>query len=273
MTLRRIVPMRFLDIEQIPVSSIMPSVSLVNPRDLVVDESYQRNLSQRSVKLIRNLIARWDWSKFKAPNVNKVGDELHVLDGQHTAIAAASRDDIHQIPVLIQDEISIEQRAAAFVGINRDRINITPNQLFLAEVAAGNAEAIQIKQTLEELGVTVLAQPRATYEPGDTMAISTIKRLYNKRHLRQWKLTVEVLARCNLAPISADFFKAIDELMWSKEYTDEVNTRLLISTIRKHSEAEWASLAYVLQTRQKIPGNKALKKVIYNEYIEAINSV
>lgn len=40
-----------------------PVVRMVNPSDLLVDEQYQRNLSERSVTLIRKIVGAWDWAR------------------------------------------------------------------------------------------------------------------------------------------------------------------------------------------------------------------
>ncbi len=63
---------------------------MVKPSTLLVDERYQRGLSERSIKLIRKIVSEWDWRAFKPPVVVDVGAGLEVIDGQHTAIGAAT---------------------------------------------------------------------------------------------------------------------------------------------------------------------------------------
>ena len=113
-----------------------PKFERVDPASLMVDETYQRNLSERSVRLIRKIVARWDWRTFMPPVVVKTKDGLHVIDGQHTAIAAASHPAIKQIWVQVVRADDVEDRARAFLGRNRDRITVTPTQLHVAAVAA-----------------------------------------------------------------------------------------------------------------------------------------
>src|SRR5262249_34928315 len=63
-------------IRPVPIAGLTPSAITtsrprfieVNPRkDLIVETKYQRDLSQKSVKLIRRIVERFDWAKFKPP--------------------------------------------------------------------------------------------------------------------------------------------------------------------------------------------------------------
>lgn len=76
-----------------------PTMLWVKPTELCVDETYQRTLSRKSMSLITKIVQGWDWTHFKPPIVVKdeERDLFFVLDGQHTAIAAASHPGIQQI--------------------------------------------------------------------------------------------------------------------------------------------------------------------------------
>lgn len=91
-------------IPQVPPSGI-PIFELVKPVDLFVDPAYQRNISEKGARQIRRIIEGFDWVKFKPPicAYSQCDGQtiLKVLDGQHTAIAAASNPHIDKIPVMI----------------------------------------------------------------------------------------------------------------------------------------------------------------------------
>ncbi|MGO7815405.1 hypothetical protein ACC674_38205, partial [Rhizobium ruizarguesonis] len=53
---------------------------------------------------------------------------LKVLDGQHTAIAAASNPHIDVIPVMIVDAEDTVSQAKAFIGQNTERLGVTTLQ-------------------------------------------------------------------------------------------------------------------------------------------------
>lgn len=121
-TMRKIAPMNMPDITPGGADMAEPKFERANPADLLVDEGYQRNLSERSVKLIRKIVSHWDWRTFMPPVVVRTKLGMHVIDGQHTAIAAATHPKIKDIPVMVVKADEVADRARAFLGRNRDRI-------------------------------------------------------------------------------------------------------------------------------------------------------
>src|SRR6476661_3209145 len=109
-----------------------PKIMSMNPADLSIDASYQRDISRRSLKLIQKLVKEWDWRRYNVPVVTKVGNSWHIIDGQHTAIAAVTHGGIGEIDVLVVEADESEDRARAFIGHNKDRVPITTTQLFFA---------------------------------------------------------------------------------------------------------------------------------------------
>ena len=109
-----------------------PVFEWIDPKTLLVDEVYQRSLSDRSIVLIRKIVSQWDWRRFKPPICARTDAGLEVIDGQHTALAAATHPEVFDIPVMIVDAADQGARARAFVGHNRDRLGITPAQIHFA---------------------------------------------------------------------------------------------------------------------------------------------
>ena len=158
--MRAIEALEFHDVSPADVRSAPPAVRMVRPGDLWVDEAYQRGLSERSVRLIRKIVSEWDWTAFKPPVVVEVEGRLQVIDGQHTAIGAVTHGGIDEFPVLVVQAEKQELRASAFVRHNRDRISVTPTQLHTAMVAAGDEDALTIKQVCERAGIVISFQGR-----------------------------------------------------------------------------------------------------------------
>ena len=102
------------DVKPAEVTTAPPSLRLVHPSSLSVDDSYQRGLSERSIRLIRKIVAEWSWTAFEPPVVVDVDGRLEVIDGQHTAIAAVTHGGIESLPVLIVQAEKHETRASAF---------------------------------------------------------------------------------------------------------------------------------------------------------------
>jgi hypothetical protein len=99
--LRPIKPLPLTGITPKEIPSPPPKFDWADPATLLVEPEYQRDLSKRSITLIRHIAANFDWLHIKPPVCARgPGDKLCVVDGQHTAIAAASRG-VPKIPVMI----------------------------------------------------------------------------------------------------------------------------------------------------------------------------
>lgn len=241
-----------------------PRFERAKPEALLVDETYQRNLSERSVKLIRKIVAHWDWRTFMPPVVVKTKDGLHVIDGQHTAIAAASHPAITDIPVMVVKAEQLEDRAKTFLGRNRDRISVTANQLYYAGVSAGDETSVTIKQVCDRAGIRILKQPpgAAVFKPGDTLAIGAVSALVNRRGALRARQVLQVLGDAKLAPVPQMLIKAVEELLCNKEYTGQIEAADLTTAIRA-SLGEAESEAKIFAATHNVPIWKALTSILY----------
>lgn len=90
--------------------------------------AYQRQIGERGLRQIRKIIEAFDWTKYKPPVCTYADHDgatvLKVLDGQHTAIAAASHPNINMIPVMIVNAADTASQAAAFVGQNTNHLGV-----------------------------------------------------------------------------------------------------------------------------------------------------
>lgn len=260
--LRPIAPFSFPDITIVPTTTARPTFVDVAPTALLVDEDYQRGLSDRSRQLIRRMIASWDWRAFKPPVVVMVDGGYHVIDGQHTAIVAASRGE-PTIPVQVVEAGEIADRAAAFVKTNRDRIAVTPHQLHHALVAAGDEDAMTVEQVCQRAGAKLLRYPPANglYEVGDLMAIGALKTLVRRRYAVGARRVLDICVAAKLAPVSAGALKAVEFCLYEPGYTGQVTDEDLATALRElgprgeqeavifateHGLPHWRSLAVIL---------------------------
>ncbi|WP_371813564.1 DUF6551 family protein [Ensifer sp. ENS07] len=262
--MRAIEALEFPDVSPADVRTAPPAVRMVRPGELWVDEAYQRGLSERSVRLIRKIVSEWDWTAFKPPVVVEVDGRLQVIDGQHTAIGAVTHGGIEEFPVLVVHAEKQELRASAFVRHNRDRISVTPTQLHTAMVAAGDEDALTIKQVCERAGIVILKNPPpfARFKVGETLAISTIASLVSRRHAAGARKVLEVCVKGGAAPVSAGLIKAVEHLLNAKEYAGEIEAErisALISVRLPDLEKEAKRFA----AERKVPMWRALASVIY----------
>ncbi|MFD1330775.1 hypothetical protein ACFQ4O_02055 [Methylopila musalis] len=221
------------DVAPNEVASTGPIFEDVDPATLLVDERYQRELSPKGRALIAKIVAGWDWRRFKPPVAVMVDDGLELIDGQHTAIAAATHPGVATIPVMIVEAAEVQQRAAAFIGHNRDRIAVSAMDLHHAAVAAGDEDALTVQQICDRAGVTIRRQPpyRGAYAPRDTVALAAIGALVSKRGAMRARQIVEALANAELAPISAAAIKAADFILHDGEMSSEIDLQGLTAAI------------------------------------------
>jgi hypothetical protein len=153
-----------------------PSLKWVAPTSLLVDATYQRDLSERSIRLIRKMIEEFRWNRLKPPIVVQVGPaSLHIVDGQHTAIVAASLG-IPQIPVFVVKADTLDERARAFVGHNTDRVVVSPFDIYRALLASGDPDAVDVDNVCKRAGVRIRnISPSSAIAEGDTAAIGLVR--------------------------------------------------------------------------------------------------
>lgn len=240
-----------------------PSTMIVRPCELSVDAAYQRDLSPKSLKLIRKLVEEWDWRKYKVPVVTRVGDNWHVIDGQHTAIAAVTHGGISELEVLVVDAGSQRDRAGAFIGHNKDRVQITNSQLFFAAAASGDEDALTALQICERAGATVLRNPSPgrPFRPGELIAISALVQLVRRRSAVKARIVIETLVRIKAAPITADLIKAVDLVLHDKNY-GEVDADEIVVAFEKFG-AVLSSKSVELALAKNIPRSRALGVILY----------
>lgn len=191
--------------------SAPPEIRFVSPSDLQVEPKYQRDLSGRSIKLIKKIVSGWDWAKFKPPVCSETTSGLFVIDGQHTAIAAASHPSVDRIPVMVVQSTSLEHRADAFVAHNRDRLAMSVFQVFHAEVAAGNVEACDILKIAFKAGATIpRSQPMKNYiKPGQIIALNEARSIYKGHGAETLERILRILVMSKISPMSMVVIRAV----------------------------------------------------------------
>ncbi|MBP2494642.1 hypothetical protein ABID82_005233 [Methylobacterium sp. PvP062] len=262
--LRPIAALNFPDIQPDAELGPAPQLRLVSPTDLLVDETYQRDLSPQSVQLIRRIVGSWRWRAFKPPIVVSTEEGLHVIDGQHTAIAAATHPEIQEIPVLIVEAADRQSRAESFVRHNRDRLQVTGTQMHHALVAAGDETALTIERVCQRAGARVVryATTSDRWLVGDTMAVEALRALVNRRHARGAREVLQVCVEARMAPVTAAFLKAVEAMLFAPEFTGAVLAADIATTIRAmgpQAEKE----AVVLAVAQRLPRWRALAAILF----------
>lgn len=201
------------------IKTRLPIMRLVQPSALMVEGAYQRDLSGKSMKLIRKIVAGWDWAKFKPPVCAETADGLFVIDGQHTAIAAASHPGIAEIPVMIVEAPEIERRADAFVAHNRDRLTMSAFQIFHGEVAAGVPEAVALATLIRDSGASVprVMPQKGRARIGEIVPIVHLRRAFHASPALARRI-VRIVVVARLAPVSTTAILGLRMLLTERHY-------------------------------------------------------
>jgi hypothetical protein len=223
-TLRPVGPICIQGVEPGAPPTTEPMIEWMAPSDLLVDGAYQRDLSEKSVKLIRRIVEHWDWRRFKPPVVAWTEAGFEIIDGQHTAIAAATRPSIARIPVLVVEAAELKDRASAFIGHNRDRLAVSAVQMHQAAATAGDEDAMTVNQVCDRAGVRLVTGHWGGYawQAGDTIAVAAIKRLIDQRGAQKARMILQALAAAGCAPISVHDIKAADLLFSGPDFAGDL---------------------------------------------------
>ena len=223
-----------------PVPEKMPVFSYADPTTLLVEGEYQRELSKASITLIRKIAAGFNWLHVKPPVCARSNGKLCVIDGQHTAIAAASRK-IPKIPVMIVEAVEMETRAGAFVAHNTNRLNITPMQLFHSRAAAGDKSARLAKRVCSNAGINLLKAYRGNndWEIGDSVAFRAIEKMANRRTFDEAVRALRVLVAAKRAPAQQHEIMAVEAILYDKEFGYDGPVFDLVTVIRSKTVDEW----------------------------------
>ena len=246
-------------IEPATIKKILPKLEWVDPKSLFVEESYQRDVRENGIKLIRKIYAGFSWSRFKPPICVRLagsGNVLVCVDGQHTATAAASHPGIEKIPVFVVPAEDVADRAAAFVGHNRDRLGLTQMAIFYAELASGDPVAQVIDRACKAAGAKILNKSvnlKNQLEPGATIAVGTIRAIAKKQGEEALTRVLTLLTKAGRGPIKADEIAAVS-LIFAAIKNKAFDPKLC-DLVKSKSAEQWAALASaaIADTREPLP--------------------
>lgn len=264
----------FRKIKALPMRGVTPAAAVgveprfewIAPEMLFVEQAYQRGLAEHSMTMIRRIVGAWNWARIKPPVCVNVGGKLVVIDGQHTAIAAASHGGIPKIPVMIVQADTVKDRAAAFISQNRDRLALTAMHMHFAAVAAGDEIAVAAAEACAKAGVTVIRfgrGSRGVYKVGETFAVGVIQRIVKKVGVHHCARALKVLIDAKRAPLPANEIAAVAVLLFEPEWKEKkVDLFDLATVIRSKSVAEWKAVSAGLASKGT-PTRIALATALY----------
>ncbi len=262
--MRPIVPLVFTNIRPVNMAGV-PGVDwdLVAPTDIFVDESYQRDLTPKSMALIRRMVEGWSWAKFKAPTCVRVGGQLRCIDGQHTATAAATHGGIVAIPVLVVSAPTLVEQADAFISHSRDRVVATPSQIHHAALAAGDKAALRLQRVVDGAGLCFVRSPKppAAYRPGETIAIKSVRDVLARRGDALARDVFAALVRSGIAPISGADVQTAEALLCEADFNEGFDVERVAAVLRD-ADPKQRQDAEALSVAKGMPMWKAMAAVL-----------
>ncbi|MGN6768257.1 MAG: hypothetical protein ACTHJQ_00215, partial [Rhizobiaceae bacterium] len=181
----------------------VPVLDWVDKNLIDIDPSYQRGLYETRVGKILDWFA---WDSFGAIVIAPSADgRFNCIDGQHRLEAAKRHPKVEHVPAVIIVASGTVAEAETFVSVNADRRNVSPLEMHWAKLAAEDPEAVTIAQVVERTGITILRYPASNgnFKSCETIAISSIRSLVDRRNPMRARQMLEVLAKADLKPITA----------------------------------------------------------------------
>jgi hypothetical protein len=144
-------------------------------KNLVSNQEYQRNLSETHV---RRTVANFDLHQINPVKVSRRDGINHVFNGQHTIEIIAAISGSRETPVwcMIYDDLDYQQEADVFANQQKYVKPLSPYEIFMANVEAGNDEQLIIKDLVESYGLSLSAKIAS----GKICAVSTLEDIHKK---------------------------------------------------------------------------------------------
>lgn len=156
---------------------IMPNVHFeqIPIKNLVSNQEYQRDLSEIHVK---RAVENFDPYQINPVKVSRRDGINYVFNGQHTIEIIATVSGSRETPVwcMIYDDLVYEHEADIFANQQKYVKPLSPYEIFVANIEAGNEEQLIIKGIVESYNMFI----SPTKIPGAICAISTVEYIFRK---------------------------------------------------------------------------------------------
>ena len=158
-------------------SAFVPNVKfeLIPIKNLVSNQEYQRNLSANHIK---KTAENFDLYQINPVKVSRRDGINYVFNGQHTIEIIASVSGSRETPVwcMVYEDMSYTIEADVFAQQQKFVKTLSPYEIFMANIEAGNDDQLTIKSIVESYGLNITG----TKLPGSICAIGALEDIYFK---------------------------------------------------------------------------------------------
>ncbi|MBP3924739.1 hypothetical protein J6E39_05800 [bacterium] len=159
----------------IDYKEFIPNVhfELIPIKDLVSNQDYQRNLSEAHIK---RAVDNFDLYQINLVKVSRRDGINYVINGQHTMEIVARKSQSNETPVwcMIYDDLEYTHEANIFANQQKYVKPLTPYDIFVANIEAGNEEQLILKALVESYNMRI----SKTKCHGGICAISALEYIY-----------------------------------------------------------------------------------------------
>lgn len=173
-----------------------PMLHWIRIENLVIDDSYQRELKQGNWNAIRRIAKGFKWSLFSPLFVAPIeGGKFAIVDGQHRTHAAAICG-FSEAPCQIV-QMSREEQAAAFAVVNGEVTRVTAWQIYKAALTAGEAWAVAADWIASQGGCRLMTNNASSRhkKPGEIYGVNTFRQIIDARSSETVVKALQVLMR------------------------------------------------------------------------------
>ena len=218
-------------------------------KNLVSNQEYQRNLS---LAHIQRAAENFDLYQINPVKVSRRDGINYVFNGQHTIEIVALVSGSRETPVwcMVYDELCYEHEADIFANQMKFVKPLSPYELFIANIEAGNDQQILIKTLVESFGLQIGSKKA----PKVINAVSTLEAVFEKYGYHVLSRTLRLLIATwegDMQSFSANMLNAVAKLiavyqdqMDDESFKEKLGAVSLKSLIRTAKERRPGSMGY-----------------------------
>ena len=143
---------------EIDLNQFVPKVQfeLIPIKNLVSNQDYQRNLS---IKHVQKVASHFDLQQINPVKVSRRNGINYVFNGQHTIEIIALVSGSRETPVwcMVYDDLVYEEEADIFANQLKYTKSLSPYEIFMANIEAGNDMQLTIKALIESYDLVLSA--------------------------------------------------------------------------------------------------------------------
>jgi len=196
-----------------PLEMFLPQVRFeaIPINQLVSNQEYQRNKSERHIRLASENFSLHQLNPVKVSRRDGIN---YVVNGQHTMEIVATVSGSRETPVwcMVYDDLVYKQEAEIFANQQKYVKSLTPFEIFIANIEAGNDKQLLIRELVESYGL----QLAPVSKPCCICAVSALEYLYDRYGYELLSRTLRILIGAwegNQQSLSASILKGLAKVL------------------------------------------------------------